>query len=318
MDLLRVRRVRLQSAGDTVVEAHAECQQKIGLLDRVIDPGFAVHAHHAEVHGMGCREGAETKQRERNRNTGAFGEVAYLLHCAGNDDPMPGQNYRALRVLDQFESLFVFRGLRRKIGAISGQLRLRRFPVELTRRLLGVFGDVDENRAGATGPGDVEGLADRTGDFTGVGDEIVVLRDWQGDAGDVRLLEGVGPDQFAAHLAGDADDRRGVEHGRRNSGDHVCRAGTRGRDGDTDLSAGAGVTVGHMRRALLMAYQHMMDLAVLERIVGWQNRAARVAEHGGDVFALQAFPKDLGSGLRHNFRSSTSGVSWWVSAPGGR
>jgi hypothetical protein len=50
-----------------------------------------------------------------------------------------------------------------------------------------------------------------------------------------------------------------------------------------------------------MADQDVMDLAVLECIVGWQNRAARVAEHGGDVFALQTFPKDLGSGLGHKF-----------------
>ncbi len=43
--------------------------------------------------------------------------------------------------------------------------------------LLRVFGDVDEDGAGATGFGDLEGLADGGGDVFGAGDEVVVLGD---------------------------------------------------------------------------------------------------------------------------------------------
>ena len=37
-----------ERAGHPVVEAHAAGDEKVGVLDRVVDPGLAVHAHHAE------------------------------------------------------------------------------------------------------------------------------------------------------------------------------------------------------------------------------------------------------------------------------
>jgi len=67
---------------------------------------------------------------------------------------------------------------------------------------------VDEDRPWTSARGDGERLADRRRDFAGMSDEKIVLGDRQRDAGDVGLLKCVGPDQAAAHLAGDADDRR--------------------------------------------------------------------------------------------------------------
>ncbi len=48
MDLLRVEGVVGKVAGDAVVEAHPEGEEQVGLLNGVVDPGLAVHAHHAE------------------------------------------------------------------------------------------------------------------------------------------------------------------------------------------------------------------------------------------------------------------------------
>ena len=67
VDLLRVGRVGLQIARDAIVEAHAEGEQQIGFLDRVIDPGFAVHAHHAEIQRMRRGESAEAQQASAPR-----------------------------------------------------------------------------------------------------------------------------------------------------------------------------------------------------------------------------------------------------------
>src|SRR5579863_1383458 len=39
-------------SGDPIVEAHAAGDQQIGLLNCMVDPGFAMHAHHAHVEGM--------------------------------------------------------------------------------------------------------------------------------------------------------------------------------------------------------------------------------------------------------------------------
>ena len=98
--------------------------------------------------------------------------------------------------------------------------------------LLGVLGDVDEDRAGAAGAGDLKRFADGWGDVFGAGDEEVVLGDGQGDAGDVDLLEGVAAEDFRGDLAGDGDDGDAVEHGCGEAGDEVGGAGAGGGHAD--------------------------------------------------------------------------------------
>ena len=56
LDFLRLGRVGLQVAGNAVVKAHAERDQQVGILDRVVHPGFAMHAHHAEIQRVRCGE----------------------------------------------------------------------------------------------------------------------------------------------------------------------------------------------------------------------------------------------------------------------
>ena len=61
-------RVALEVAGDPVVEAHAQGDEQIGVLDGLVDLGHAVHAHHAEAERMIFRDRAHAQQRERNRH----------------------------------------------------------------------------------------------------------------------------------------------------------------------------------------------------------------------------------------------------------
>ena len=152
-----------------------------------------------------------------------------------------------------------------------------------------------------TGPGrpvggDLEGFADGGRDVFGAGDEEVVLGDGQGDAGDVDLLERVGAEDFGGDLAGDADDGDGVEHGRGDAGDEVGGAGAGGGDGDADLARGAGVAVGHVRGALLVADEDVVDGELAQRVVGGQDGSAGIAEDGGDALADEGGPDDFGSG----------------------
>ena len=70
------RRVGRQVAGDAIVEPHAKRDQQVGLLNRGVDPGLAVHAHHPEVERMRSGEAADAEQRHRHRNPGALGEAA--------------------------------------------------------------------------------------------------------------------------------------------------------------------------------------------------------------------------------------------------
>ena len=80
VDLLGILRISFEIAGDAIVEAHAQRQQKIGFLNGVIDPGFAVHTHHAQVQWMRSRKSAQAKQSQSYRNTGLLRESQHFRH----------------------------------------------------------------------------------------------------------------------------------------------------------------------------------------------------------------------------------------------
>ena len=79
VNLLGVGRVGLQVAGNAVVKAHAQGDQQVGFLDGVVHPGFAVHAHHAQIQRVRCGERAEAEQRQRHGNAGALGQFAHFV-----------------------------------------------------------------------------------------------------------------------------------------------------------------------------------------------------------------------------------------------
>ena len=82
VNLLGLGCVGRERTGDAIVEAHAAGDQQIGILNGVVDPGFAVHSHHAQVQRMRSREGAEAEQCKRDRNLGALCQRADLVHRA--------------------------------------------------------------------------------------------------------------------------------------------------------------------------------------------------------------------------------------------
>ncbi len=59
VNLFGLGRIGGSGAGDAVVEAHAAGDEQVGFLNGVVDPRFAVHAHHAQVErvrgGERCR-----------------------------------------------------------------------------------------------------------------------------------------------------------------------------------------------------------------------------------------------------------------------
>ena len=113
----------------------------------------------------------------------------------------------------------------------------------------------------------MEGLGQHPGNVVAVADQEVVFGDRHGDAGDVSLLEGVGPDQRAADLPGDGDHRHGV-HLRVGQRSHqVGGTGTRGGHADPDSAGGVCVAAGGVARALLVANQHMAQLLRVEQRV---------------------------------------------------
>ena len=200
-------------------------------------------------------------------------------HGSGEYDPAASENHGALGGVEQFHGAVEFFLVVIVAIALRWKLRSRGFKIEFRGGLLGVLGNVDEDGAGTAGIGDDEGFANRARNVLHFGHHDVVFGDRHGDAGDVHFLERIGAEELAAHLPGDADHRRRIEHRRRDAGDHVGCAGTRGRHCHSHAAAGARVTVGHVRGALLVAHENVMQLGLTDGVVDRKNRAARIAEN---------------------------------------
>src|SRR4029077_2702439 len=95
VNLARVFRVSAQISGDAIIEAHAYGNQEIGLLDGIVYPGFAVHAHHSEVQRIFGREAADAEQGHGYRIISGAHELLKSFHRTGNDNSVPGENQRA-------------------------------------------------------------------------------------------------------------------------------------------------------------------------------------------------------------------------------
>ena len=62
----------------------------------MVHPGFAVHAHHADVQRMRRRQAADPEQRHRDGNLRALGERPQLVHRARDQDAVTGEDHRPL------------------------------------------------------------------------------------------------------------------------------------------------------------------------------------------------------------------------------
>jgi hypothetical protein len=293
VNLLRVDGVGLDVARDAIVEPHPERDEQVRLLNRVVDPRLAVHAHHADVKGVACREAAESEQRHRDGRVDALGELPHFLHGTALQDALPGEDDGALRLREQIGRGGHRRLRHRQLGAISAKLDGRGIPGPVDLRLLRILRDVDENGTGTAGLGESERLLHRRHDVLDSRDEVAVLGDRQRDAGDVGLLEGVVADQLAGHLSRDADHRHRVHHRGGDAGDEIGCAWTRGRHRHTDAAAGARIAVGHVRCPLLMPDQHVLDGIVEHRVIRREDRPTGISEDGGDTLVNEAFPDDL-------------------------
>src|SRR5579864_2463608 len=288
-----------QVAGDTIVKAHADRDEQIRFLNGVIDPGFSVHAHHAEVERVAGGEAADAEQGHGHGEIAGVDKFVEDAHGAGHHDAVSGKNQGTLGGVEKLDGALELGLVVVQALALGRKLRRGRVPVEIAGGLLRVLGDVDENGARAAGTGDDERLANGARDIFGAGDHHIVFGDGHGDAGNVDFLEGVGAEQLAADLSGDADDWRRVEHGGGDAGDHVGSAGAGSGHGDSYAAAGTRVAVGHVRGALFVADENVVQLGLAERVIDRKNRAAGVTEDVLHAEACQRFAENFRTGELH-------------------
>ena len=82
-------REAVQLAGDPVVEAGAQRDEQVGLLQRVDGADGAVHAGHAHVLVVAVRERAARHQRGDHRRAGQLGQLAQHSAAPALSTPPP-------------------------------------------------------------------------------------------------------------------------------------------------------------------------------------------------------------------------------------
>ena len=293
--------------GDPVVEADAEGEEEIGLVDGVVGVDAAVHAEHVERERVVGRIGPEPHEGHRHRDPGASGELAELLGGTGGDHAAAGVDHGALGTLDRRGHLGdLLRMGPTNLWPIAGQVH-RCGVIGNELRDLDVLGEINEHGAGAAGGGDVEGLAHHAGDVGRIGDEVVVLRDPTADLHHRGFLEGVGADDARADLAGEDEHRDAVELRVGDRRDEVEGSGAAGAHADADPPGRAGVALGRECPPLLVAGEDRPDpIGVAgERLVEGHARPARIGEDDIDAVGNERLDHHVGTANHGVCRAGT-------------
>jgi hypothetical protein len=157
------------------------------------------------------------------------------------------------------------------------------------------FGMSISTGPGAAGGGDVVGLAGDAGKGIGILHQVVVLHHRHGDAEDVRLLESILAEHPGHGLAGDHDHRHGVHHRGHQAGHGIAGTGAGGHQYGGGLAGGAGVAVGHVDGALLVADEDELHLRLdrLKSVEDGNRRSTGVAENVLDAEVIERFDQGL-------------------------
>ena len=281
-----------------IVEADAEGEEEIGLVDGVVGVDAAVHAEHVERQRAICRVGPEAHEGHRYRDAGPSGELAELLGGTGGDHPAAGVDHRTLGPLDRRGHLGDLLGVGpADLRPVAGEIH-RRGEVGDELRDLDVLGKIDEHRAGAPGGGDVEGLAHHAGDVGRIGDEVVVLGDPAADLHHRGFLKGVGADDARADLARQHQQRDAVELRVGDRRDEVERPGAAGPHANADPPGRAGVSLGRECPSLLVAGEDRPNLIGVagERLVEGHARPPRIGEDHIDAVGDERLDHHVGTG----------------------
>ena len=299
VDDARVGGEVLHVARDAVIEAGAHGDEQVAVRNGHVGRVGAVHAGHAEVQVPRVRHAAFAHEGRDDGNARLFHDVADQGRRSARDDAAAREEEGLLRLaqgLDGRHDIFL---AALDVAVIAPQMYCFgvfkfQFAVE------DIFGDIDEDRARTARAGDIEGFPDDAGQVFDVLDEVVVLRDGRRDARNVRFLEGVAADQVRGDLAAEHDQGDGIHVGRGDAGDHVAHAGSRCSEADPGASRGAGVAVGRVHGALLVARQDVGNVRFIQFIVKRQHGSAGVAEDHLHVFPFQALDECLRTDHSHN------------------
>ena len=210
-----VRDLRLWCIGahvprDTVIKAHTNANEKVSRLNCTIHMLPAVHSHVAVGKRIGLINYADTEECPGDGNLCCARQLEQFALCASDQHAVPRQDDRTLRASDRFGEQFDLSWMALKFRLVARKPGLNVGGGWMRRRGLAhqcIFGDVDVHRSWSSTACKMKRFRNGMRNLICGANEIVVLRHWQRDAGDVNLLEGVLADQRIRHVAGDHHNR---------------------------------------------------------------------------------------------------------------
>jgi hypothetical protein len=232
------------------------------------------------------RDSAPAHQRRHYRNIDDLGERHKQVRCIGIDDATARHYQRTFRGVKHVERLL---DLSARCGRLVDGQRLVGFVIELYFCELHVERQIDQHGTGAARAHNVERLAEYAGHERRFAHSDRPLRHRLGDRFDIDGLKVFLVKARAGRLSGDAKDGNRICDRRIKTRDHVGAGRARCADADADVAClGAGVALGHMRCALDVARQDVVDrTALLQSGIQRIDRGARNAERANNAFLFQ-------------------------------
>ena len=249
---------------------------------------------------MRFREAAKAHERGGHGDLCRLGKLFQFLRRAAADDAAAAINHRAFGLFNQAHDFIQRHFVGAQVGLIVATQAFfdlfERRPHRLGSGLLDVFWHVNHHRAGPSGLRDVKRLFHNARNVVHIRDEIGMLHDGQRHTDDVGFLKRAAANHVLVHLAGDGDERAGIQVGVGNGGDQVRRAGAAGAHAHAGLAGRAGVTFRRETAALLVPRQNGADFGPGERLVDFHARAAGIGKNDLHAFAFEGLDEDVAAG----------------------
>ena len=165
---------------------------------------------------------------------------------------------------------------------------------------LHVFGNVDQNRSRATGPGDVKRFFDNPRNVFCLRHQIVMFGDGSTDFDHRRFLKGIAADQMRRHLSRNRDHRNTVHFRISNCRYEIRGTWAAGSHTNADAISGSGNALSGEGTALFVSRQNRPNIgtAMGQRLMQRHAATAGIGENDIGSVSDKAFNKDIGTGQR--------------------
>ena len=269
--------------------AHAD--DHVRLVEPEVDVVVAHEPHRAKRMGVVVGEHALAVKGGGNREAQLLGEASERAGGARPGCSVPGQDDGPAAAVEHRRGAPDLRR-RRLVGPWDVELEWGE--IVWRGHSLDVLGHGQVDGAGAFGLGQLEGLSDHFGDCSRGEHQVRPLGHRGEHRHQVDALVGLLVDAIQPHLGRESHHRRAVGGGVGRPEEEIDGAWAEGRRAHTGAPGDAAEDLGHERRRLLVANQHVPNGGAGQSVGEVDVLLARDAEHAGDALVLEAAHEQVG------------------------